>query len=265
MARQVNSTVDSIIPPDGATKGANLRARAEADFYLQRGNVEAATEAVRKNAATAGIDMPAATSAQFPPPEFRPRTKPLTAAQRADALDDKITQEAIQARVGTDLVSPRSLNWRNPNSQEALIADATARKVPTSVYGRQVYGEALAEERPQLVEQASKGNLANSAKVAAPQQPAQAAKPYVQAAQEFTQQVTRPQGADVAKAHPASSKAASATVQFQAGDRVVSPQGKVYEVAKGGPGGRWLNVKPVGAPDKAAFPIDRKGFIKQTQ
>jgi hypothetical protein len=131
----VNSTVDSIIPPRGATKGANLRARAEADFYLQRGNVEAATEAVRKNAATAGIDMPNGSPAQFPPLEFQPRTKPLTAAQRADALDDKIAQEEIEARVGTDLVSPRSMNWKNPNSQEALIADATARKVPTSTYG----------------------------------------------------------------------------------------------------------------------------------
>lgn len=79
-------------------------------------------------------ESPAATSKMFQPPT-------MTAAQRADFLDDKAVQQQIEAREGSDMVSTRNPNWQLPDSMEALISDATRRKVATSSLGRLVRGE----------------------------------------------------------------------------------------------------------------------------
>jgi hypothetical protein len=40
--------IDSVIPPTGATKGLNMKTKAEVDFYVQKGNVDAAKSAIQK-------------------------------------------------------------------------------------------------------------------------------------------------------------------------------------------------------------------------
>jgi hypothetical protein len=52
---QVAKAVDDAIPPTGGTKVTNMRTKAEVDFYLQRGNVDAAVESFRKNAARSRV------------------------------------------------------------------------------------------------------------------------------------------------------------------------------------------------------------------
>ena len=65
----------------------------------------------------------------------------LTAAQWAEKWNDRTVRDQIEAREGTDAISTPNPNWKNPDSMEALISDATRRKVPTSSLGRMLLGE----------------------------------------------------------------------------------------------------------------------------
>ncbi len=40
--------IDSVIPPTGATKGLNMKTKAEVDFYVQKGNIDAAKNAIQQ-------------------------------------------------------------------------------------------------------------------------------------------------------------------------------------------------------------------------
>src|SRR5262249_39089347 len=94
IAAKVNQAVDDAIPPSGDTKGANLAAKDQADFYLKRGDVAQAQAAVATEAKRAGLDNESlAERSQFPPPAFKSTVPEMTPEQRADALDDKIVRE----------------------------------------------------------------------------------------------------------------------------------------------------------------------------
>jgi hypothetical protein len=53
-----SDVIDSAIPPTGKTKGLNQRTKAEVDFYVQRGNVQAAKQAIQKGAESAKTMQP---------------------------------------------------------------------------------------------------------------------------------------------------------------------------------------------------------------
>ena len=48
----VNTIIDQAIPPAGPTKGLNMKTKAEVDFYVQKGNVDAAKSAIQQAANT---------------------------------------------------------------------------------------------------------------------------------------------------------------------------------------------------------------------
>ena len=124
--------VDSVVPPS-ANKALNMKAKAEVDFYVQKGDVDGAKAAIQR-AASAMDSMEKPQIRAFQPAK-------LTDAQWADKWDDRALRDQIEAREGTDAISTPNPNWKNPDSTEALISDATRRKVPTSSLGRMLLGE----------------------------------------------------------------------------------------------------------------------------
>ena len=96
------AVVDQAIPPGPL----NMATKAKVDFYVEKGDVAAAKQAI---------------------------------TDAADKLDEKATAQEFEQRYGTDFQPAKKLNWQA--DYQRLQYEATQHKVPTSDYGRAVYTE----------------------------------------------------------------------------------------------------------------------------
>lgn len=91
--------IDQAIPPEGATRGANLRVKAQVDFALKRGDVQGAEAALDGTASK--------VNSSWPPPD-RPRIVPSTQNIREnDAM--VANAEAQPGRVAADRMDDHAL------------------------------------------------------------------------------------------------------------------------------------------------------------
>lgn len=128
----VSDLVDHVAPT------APLQTKAAIDFALRKGDVETAQKVLE------GVKSEGPRNAA--PLDFRPQlvtaeTKAAARSVAADALDDKMWKEQMEADYGTDTAPATPRNWAN--TLESQLAKSQQRAVPTSRQGRTAYSEAV--------------------------------------------------------------------------------------------------------------------------
>lgn len=128
-SQAVSDVIDKVAP------NAPQAVKAEVDFQLRKGDVNAAQQAL-----DSAKGPRESTSIDFRPSLQNAETK-ARALNWADVLDDKAWQEKMEADYGTDTAPAPEKNWAD--TFESQMAKAQQRSVPTSRQGRATYTEAV--------------------------------------------------------------------------------------------------------------------------
>jgi hypothetical protein len=135
--QQVRDVIDAAIPPSGKARMLNLHTKAKAEFYIQRGNVDAAKQAIQKGANS-------------------------VAPSTGTALEDKAFQELSR----DDLARAGQTSWREKNAiRQAAENPGTgkteqAARLKAADAARVAYEQTMQQEMPAFSRQGSPQSLA---------------------------------------------------------------------------------------------------------